>query len=183
MQIFFLDPTQTILLDIIIWLVIQLTIGYCSSKIPLDWLNPDHWFFQTFGWEKDGEIYQKIFHVRSWKRFLPNGSGLYRGAFSIKNLPTNDPAYLERWLKESVRAEICHWAMIIPVFFFFLWNSVPMGWVNVAYAFLSNLVPIVVQRYNRPRMRKLLDRMENNKLKKGTTRVPYIPQTELSHTH
>ncbi len=72
-------------------------------------------------------------------------------------------AYLESWLKESVRAEICHWAMIIPCFLFFLWNNFALGLGMVAYAFLNNMFPIIVQRYNRPRMRKLLAHLETNK--------------------
>ncbi len=180
MQVLFLNLTQTLLLDILAWTVIQLTIGYCSSKIPLDWLNPDLPFFQTFAWEQGGEIYEKLFHVRAWKHLLPNGSALYQDGFSIKNLSTSDPAYLERWLKESMRAEICHWLMILLCIFFFLWNSVALGWVMVAYAVLSNLVPIIAQRYNRPRMRKLLAQLEKKPIKKGT---PYVPQQELSHSY
>ncbi len=179
MQILFLNPNQTILLDILAWLIFQLTIGYCSSKIPHDWLNPDQPFFQTFAWEQGGEIYEKIFHVRAWKHLIPNGSALYRGAFSIKRLPTNDSAYLERWLKESVRAEICHWMMILPCVFF-LWNSVALGCIMVAYALISNLLPVILQRYNRPRMRKLLAKLEKKPVKKD---IPYVPQQELSHSY
>jgi glycosyl-4,4'-diaponeurosporenoate acyltransferase len=156
MQIFFFDPLETALLDILAWGMFHLSIGYGSSIIPVGRLNPNRRFFQTFAWEKGGEIYEKIFHVRSWKRFIPNGSALYRGAFSIKNLPTHDPLYLERWLKESVRAEVCHWVMILPGFLFFLWNSVSVGWLMVLYAVVNNLVPIILQRFNRPRMRRFL---------------------------
>lgn len=180
MQIFFFNPAQTILLDVTAWLVIQLTIGYFSSKIPLDWLNPDLPFFQTFTWEQGGEIYEMLFHVRAWKHLLPNGSALYRDGFSIKNLPTKDPAYLKRWLKECVRSEICHWLMILPCVFFFLWNSVTLGWVMVAYALLNNLPLIIVQWYNRPRTRRLLPQMEMTYSKKD---VPYVSQQELSHSY
>ncbi len=180
MQVLSLNLTQAILLDILAWTVIQLTIGYCSSKIPLDWLNPDLPFFQTFTWEQGGEIYEKLFHVRAWKHLLPNGSALYQDGFSIKNLPTSDPAYLECWLKETIRSEICNWLMILPCIFFFLWNNVALGWVMVAYAFLSNLAPIIAQRYNRPRVRKLLAKLEKKTVKKG---VPYVPQQELSHSY
>ncbi len=180
MQIIFLTTTQAILRDVLAWAIIQLMIGYCISKIPLDWLNPDLPSFQVFAWEKGGEIYEKYFHVRAWKRLIPNGSALYRGAFSIKNLQTNDLTYLKRWLKESVRAEICHWLMILPCVFFFLWNSLVLGWVMVAYAFLSNLVPIILQRYNRPRMHKLVARLEKKPAKKG---APYVAQKELSHSY
>lgn len=111
MQVFFLNTIQTILLDVFAWLIIHLTIGYCCSKIPLDWLNPEQ---------------------------------------------------------------------IIPGFFLFLWNSLTLGWIYVAYAFLNNLVPIILQRYNRPRMRKLLAQLEKKSIKKG---IPYAPQKELSHSY
>jgi glycosyl-4,4'-diaponeurosporenoate acyltransferase len=156
MQIIFLEPLRAFVVDVIAWLVLHLSIGYLSSKIPMQWLNPDHWLFQTFKWEQGGKIYEFLFKVRSWKGLIPNGSALYKGAFSIKNIPTRDPAYLDRWLRESVRAEICHWMMVIPGFFFFLWNNVTMGWAMLIYAVANNFVPIVAQRFNRPRIRRFL---------------------------
>ena len=161
MQIIFLDTVETIIVDVVAWLIFHLGIGYGSSKIPLEKLNPERKFFHTYKWEQGGAIYDKLFKVRSWKQLIPNGSALYKGAFSIRRLPAeNDPEYLQRWLKESVRAEICHWLMILPGFLFFLWNTVLVGWLMVLYAFLNNLVPIVMQRFNRPRMRKLLKMIE-----------------------
>ncbi len=156
MQKIFLSPMQTFLMDVITWVVFHLSIGFLSSKIPHEWLNPNLRFFMSYAWEKEGKIYDQIFHVRAWKDLIPDGSRLYRGSFSVKHLPTNDPAYLIYWLKESVRSELCHWAMIVPGFFFFLWNGVFTGWLMILYAFLNNLAPIIMQRFNRPRMRRLI---------------------------
>lgn len=180
-QILFLSSIETIILNIIAWGMFHLSIGYLSAKIPLEWLNPDHWFFQTFVWERHGMIYDQLFHVRAWKRFIPNGSALYRGAFSIKNLPTNDPVYLSRWVTESVRSEVCHWIMIIPGFFFFLWNDVAVGWLMVVYAFLNNLIPVIMQRFNRPRMRKLITQLERKNPQISESYGIYAPQQAFSH--
>lgn len=182
MQILFLDPLSTMMVDVLAWVVIHLSIGYWSSKIPLNRLNPNHWLFQTFNWEKDGEVYQKFFRVRSWKKFIPNGSRLYRGGFSIKNLTANDPAYLNRCLKETVRADICHWLMILPGYLFFLWNNVALGWVMVIYAHLNNLVPIIMQRFNRPRIRKYLAYMER-KYPQHDTPIDHNSQKAFSHSY
>jgi glycosyl-4,4'-diaponeurosporenoate acyltransferase len=171
MRIIFLKPIQTVFLDIIAWVIFHLGIGYGSSKIPLKKLNPDRRFFHAFKWEQEGRIYEKLFKVHSWKHLIPNGSALYKNTFSIRRLSDSSPENLHRWLKESVRAEICHWLMIPPGFLFFLWNNVLVGWLMVLYAFLNNLVPIVLQRYNRPRMRKLLAIVESRqsvKLEKET---------------
>lgn len=175
MQILFFNTPVTLIIDVLAWLVLHLSIGFLSSKIPLSWLKPEKRLFQTFAWEKDGRIYDTLFHVRAWKKLIPNGSALYKGAFSIKNLASNDIAYLQRWLKESVRSEICHYLMIIPGFFFFLWNNVGLGFLMLAYAFLNNLVPIVLQRYNRPRMRKLLAQLERKMQQKGESTVVLCP--------
>ena len=183
MQIIFLDAMETLFLDIGAWVVFHLSIGFLSSKIPLKWLNPEHKFFQTFPWEKGGKIYDQIFHVKAWKRIIPNGSALYKNAFSIRRLPTLDADYLNLWLKESVRSEICHWIMILPGFLFFLWNNVLVGWLMVAYAFLNNLIPIILQRFNRPRMRKLLAAVERKQMQKGEPIAIFFSQEAVSHSY
>ena len=165
MQLINLNITQMILADIAAWVFFHLGIGYSCSKIPLGWLNPGRPFFQTFEWEKDGRIYNQLFRVRSWKAIIPNGSALYKDGYSIRQLTATDQAHLERWLKETVRAEPCHWLMILPGFLFFLWNNVMLGWLMVAYAFLNNLPLIFVQRFNRPRVRKMLKIVEKRNQK------------------
>ncbi len=156
MQILFLDPLEAFVLDVIAWIMLHLGIGYCSSRIPVGRFDPNRRFYHSFAWEKNGGVYQDLFHVRAWKHYIPQGSRLYRDTFSLQNLTSLDPVYLECWLRESIRAEFCHWMMIFPSVFFFLWNSASMGWWMVAYALLNNFFPIVAQRFNRPRVRRYL---------------------------
>ena len=160
MQILFLNPLGTFILDIIAWIMFHLGIGYTTSKIPVKRFDPDKLFYQTFPWEKEGKIYQELFHVRSWKNFIPQGSKLYRNTFSLQHLPTADPVYLGYWLRESIRAEFCHWMMILPSVFFFLWNDTIMSWIMVLYAVFNNFFPIVAQRFNRPRIRRFIEQAE-----------------------
>jgi glycosyl-4,4'-diaponeurosporenoate acyltransferase len=162
MRIIFLSDLGTALLDVCAWICLHLGIGFCSSRIPLSFFNPEHRLYLTKAWEQGGEIYQKIFHVRAWKKIIPSGAAVYKGAFRLKTLPTYKFEYLQIWLKESCRAELCHWVMILPGFLFFLWNNVEVGWWMVAYAVANNLVPIVMQRYNRPRVRKMLSQLQKN---------------------
>ncbi len=162
MRILYLDPLETVVLDCIAWLIFHRGIGHCFSKIPLRWLNPNMRFFQTFRWEQGGLIYQRLFRVRSWKHLIPSGLRWRRDGFSIKDTPASDPVYLDRWLRESIRSEILHWTMIIPGFFFYLWNSVLMSRLMVTYALISNLIPVILQRFNRPRIRRLLARVQQS---------------------
>jgi len=160
MRILFLSNIATAIMDVVAWICFHISIGYWSSRLPLNFFDPQKSLFLTQKWEQSGEIYQKLFHVRDWKKFIPNGSALYPNTFKLKNLPSLNLEYLERWLRESCRAEFCHWVMILPGFLFFLWNNVEVGWWMVAYAVANNLVPIVMQRFNRPRVRRMLTQLK-----------------------
>ncbi|MDY6874453.1 MAG: hypothetical protein SVR81_10960 [Chloroflexota bacterium] len=81
---------------------------------------------------------------------------MYKEGYSIHRLTRTDRATLARWLRETVRSETCNWLMILPGFLFFLWHTPLVDWLMVAYAFLNNLPVIVVQRFNRPRLRQML---------------------------
>lgn len=151
---------QIILIDIAVWIFLHLSIGYVTSRIPIRRFNPDSILFRPKPWEQDGEIYQKYFRVRSWKKFLFSGAAFYRDAYEIKNLKSTDLENLYLWRLESCRAEFCHIAMIPPGFLFFLWNPEPIAWMMVAYAFMNNFVPIIAQRYNRPRVTKIIHARE-----------------------
>lgn len=157
MQVIYLTDSQTFFMDILAWLLIHLTIGFSVSRIPVNWFNPKHWLYQTYSWEKRGEFYQKWFKVRAWKKYIPSGGSLYPDTFSLQQIKQVNLDYLERWLKECCRAEFCHWLMILPGFLFFLWNSIQIAWLMVFYAFLNNFFPIVLQRFNRPRIRNLIE--------------------------
>jgi len=74
--------------------------------------------------EKGGEIYQKIFRVKSWKKLILSGAALYRGAYEVKHITEYSVENVRLWVKESCRSEFCHIVMILPGFLFFLWNSV-----------------------------------------------------------
>jgi glycosyl-4,4'-diaponeurosporenoate acyltransferase len=156
MQVLFLTPLLTLILDILAWVVFNMGVSYLCSRIPDHWLDPGGRFFHAFGWEKEGQLYEQLFHVRTWKQHIPNGGKSFDKNLSLESLPSRDPANLLRWLKESIRAEICHWLLILPGFLFFLWNPRFAGWVMVLFAFLFNIGPVVLQRFNRPRMRKLI---------------------------
>jgi hypothetical protein len=53
---------------------------------------------------------------------------LFTGGFAKGILIAKDPDYLERFIRESRRAELCHRMAIYCVPVFFLWNS---GWATL----------------------------------------------------
>jgi glycosyl-4,4'-diaponeurosporenoate acyltransferase len=183
MRLVFLSSEQTLVLDIIAWVIFQISIGFATSRIPVTAFDPQRKWYQSKNWEKGGEIYQKIFRVKDWKGIIPSGAALYKGAYEIKHMAAFTVQNVSTWIRESCRSEFCHWVMMIPGVFFFMWNSTTGGWLNLAYAVANNLVPIIMQRYNRPRVRKLLAELEKRTNLTGEPPVIHAVQTNYSHSY
>lgn len=81
------------------------------------------------------------------------------GGFSMRRVASHSDEYVARWVAESCRAELTHWLAMLPVVLFVLWNPPVAVAANGVYALCANLPCIVVQRYNRPRLVRLLARV------------------------
>lgn len=145
-----------ITINILAWPIIQMGLAWAGTKAPHTWFHPQTWFFQTFPFERTGKCYEWIFLVRFWKDWLPDGAGWFKGGFPKRNLAKADPAYLQRFIVETCRGETVHWLAFSAAGIFFLWNEAWVGWIMVGYGFLSNTPCIVVQRYNRARLRRIV---------------------------
>lgn len=158
MRIWYFSPLLTWSINVAAWCIIHLGLGYLCSRISLARFDPSLRFYKTYWWEQNGKIYDSIFHVRRWKHLIPQGSKPYKGSFSLQHLNTSEPAYLMICIQETIRAEFCHWVMMLPSVIFILWNSLLAEFWIILYAVIVNLFPIIMQRYNRPRFRTLLER-------------------------
>jgi glycosyl-4,4'-diaponeurosporenoate acyltransferase len=146
-----------ILLDCLAWAIIQPSVAYLSMRFPASVLKSEQWLYRTRRWEAGGEIYNIVFHVKHWKWRLPYGGSLFQKDFSMKKIASNEEEYLRLWVKESCRSELCHWVAISPAVLFFVWNPFWMWIMMLVYAVIINTIPIIVQRYNRPRLLRILN--------------------------
>ena len=161
MQIIFLPGTWTILICFVLWPILQFAAAQICHVLPDRAFSPKSWFFRTHDFENGGQIYEKLFRVRKWKHLLPDGnSAPKQRRFNKKHLENFSAENLNRFLLESSRAELTHWLAILPfwLFGFFVPGSVIV--YMLIYALLVNLPCIIAQRYNRPRVQRLLSRMK-----------------------
>ena len=140
----------------IMWPVFQAGFSLLANKIPDNKFDEESWFFRVHRWELNGRIYEKVFKIRFWKRLLPDGAAVFDKGFRKKKLKTLDSEYLKAFIKETCRAEWAHWMQITPFWLFGLWAPPPVIWFMLAYALLVNIPCIIAQRYNRPRLKRLL---------------------------
>lgn len=145
-----------IMVDAVAWMIFHLTISVAAQRIPINWFARHESWFKSFSWEQEGQIWQQLFRVKKWKEYIPDGTLFISNGYNKSQLHGADSSSLYDFLLESIRAEYVHWLTILPGFIFFLWNPVWAAWLNIAYAVLFNVPLIVVQRFNRPRLERLL---------------------------
>ena len=139
-----------IALNAIAWTVIQLSLVALGNRLPS----------RCFGlrapkWERDGRIYHSL-GIRSWKDKLPDGGSWFAGGYEKRKLCDRNLTTLDRFAREARRGELIHWCAIGVLPLFKLWNSWPGMAFNAIYVVAANLPCILVQRYNRARIARLL---------------------------
>ena len=147
-----------ILLDIAAWFIFHMGISLGCMKIPDAWYAKTESFFQSFAWEENGELWQRLFRIKAGKRKLPEGSSIIKSSYNKKQLHGTDKQTFEKFIIETKRAELTHWLLMPPAFVFFIWNPLWAGIVMVIYACVVNIPFILIQRYNRPRLVRVKER-------------------------
>jgi glycosyl-4,4'-diaponeurosporenoate acyltransferase len=140
--------------NVAVWLVLQLGIAAAGISMKSDRFARDTWYYEVRGWETG--FYRRWLRIRQWKQMLPDGAPWVGGSFRKKALERRDPAYLRQLATETRRGEAAHWLMFACFPIFFLWNPPWARIVMAVYAAAANLPCIVVQRYNREAVRRLL---------------------------
>lgn len=136
----------------------------CGRFFPRKWILENHFPYKSFVFEKQGKIYEKI-HIRKWKTKWPDASKLFNkilGEFyPKKQIESNDTAKISVLIKESCIAESTHFIAILLGFFCLkIWFSV-YGFIISVLWMLWNIPPIIIQRYNRPRLKKVMLTIKN----------------------
>ena len=160
MRVIFLSPILTVAICFIVWPILQIGAALICLYLPNRLLSSDNFIFRSRNFEKEGELYENYFKVRRWKHLLPDGGTiLKKHAFRKKKLDSFSKDHLNRFLIESARGELTHWLAIIPFWVFGFFAPAQVILYMFIYALLVNLPCIIAQRYNRPRVQRLLRKM------------------------
>ena len=139
-----------------LWLGWSLLVGAAANQLPLPWLA------HPAAKRSQGEAatvlrrYERCLLIRRWKPWIPDAGHVLPGGIRKASLMGRDRAGLERLLAETRRAELVHWALWPAWLVTALWLP-PRGVVlNLVFATCFNLPCLLLQRYNRLRVGKLL---------------------------
>lgn len=154
----------TIAVTILIWFVLHMLGVYLCHKLSGTHLNKMLDAFSSKPFEGRGTIYQKIFHIQKWKDFLPDGGKINRFGFEKSRLVSKNESYLNDFILETLRAELIHWFGILSSLVFLWIYAYPKNILIFSIAILVDIPFIMIQRYNRPRLQRIVKhiRRKNN---------------------
>jgi len=153
-----LATTRHVLLalgDAALWVAWSAVCGYAAHRLPDERLRRSG-PLRLRAFERDGRVYERWLRIKAWKDALPEAGSLFRGGFSKRGVVGHDRAYLERFARETRRAERTHWAILALSPVFFAWNPWWLATAMAGYGVVANVPCLLVQRYNRARLERLL---------------------------
>lgn len=122
--------------------------------------RPDAFPWKDYPFERKGALYRRL-AIQRWQSLVPDMSRLFRKLMPPKRLaPGVTAAEVDRMVQETCVAEWTHIALsVLALGCLWLWP----GWSGVAfyivYTLLGNVLFILIQRYNRPRLVALAQKL------------------------
>lgn len=151
------EVIKYMVLNIGTWVFWFYLVGYVVSKIPERFLQNDYILTKLFEFEKNTNWFKKYLKIDKWKDRLPELGNFFGEGFPKRSVATGDISHFKVFIRETRRAEIAHWIMtggwILTIIFNPLWAIL----FNLVFAHLVNFPCLLVQRYNRVRLLRVLE--------------------------
>ena len=122
--------------------------------LPKSWFRGDSFPYRCASWEP--ALYRAL-RVHDWQSKVPDMSRIVPKLIPAKKLEGNFREQLPRMIEETCVAEFIHF-LLIPLGFYALrlWPGTGGAVFTAVYILLGNLPFLIIQRYNRPRLQRLL---------------------------
>ena len=125
----------------------RLVVGHLINAIFHNKMNANRWWFQERKFEP--KLYQWL-RVKKWKKHMPT--------YNPKDYSLNEHSP-EEIVQVTCQAEIVHEVIMVlsfvPVVFIIWFDSLAAFLITSCIAFLIDSAFVILQRYNRPRLRKI----------------------------
>lgn len=129
---------------------------------PASWFQEDCFPYRCYSWEQDGRFYQR-FGIRKWQAKVPDMSKILPGTMQAKKVSGNFQEELPRMITETCIAEWIHVLLCVAVLpCLWIWP----GWGGIVFTVIyifANIPFILIQRYNRPRLVGIRNKMSKTR--------------------
>lgn len=150
----------------IIYFAIIGIIAFVTGRLlPKRMFKKGKYPYRQFSFEKNGEIYERM-SVKTWQKFFLDMSKLFPGLITKREMVSRpEKEVVEDMLMETCVAEVIHVGLLLFGFgAVFIWKGLGGVVASILY-FLGNLPYIIIQRYERPRLERLSERMQRETVK------------------
>lgn len=144
--------------NVALWASAQILAGYAAHRLPLSSLQHDRGVLRLRRFEAGGRWYERRLRIGRWKDRLPEAGAFFDGGITKRTLPGRSSDSLQRFAVETRRAELAHWASFVGLPLCLIWNDALGVALMVAYGLIVNLPLIAIQRFNRGRIERILER-------------------------
>lgn len=155
--IFHVADPWAVALSATTWLGISVLVGWRAARWSPGRLECPGPVTRLRSWERDGSWWQEHFRVSHWKDRLPEAGAFFGGA-SKRKLRSRRSIDLARFKGEALRAERVHWLILASTPVHLIWCRPVVAAGMILFGVGFNAPFIVVQRFNRGRIHKLIAR-------------------------
>ena len=132
---------------------------YVGAMLPRKWFHDNKFPFRSYKWEKGGKVYDKL-NIRKWKGEILDMSKIMT-IILPKKLPISATSGdVQSLIAETCVAEAVHWILcVVSAGNYWIWKKSAEGIVITVLCIIGNMPFILVQRYNRPHLQILREKM------------------------
>ena len=146
---------RLIVIDFIVMVIGTAAVGAMAPRWPRHWLARDRGPLRLRSFDTPA-LYRRI--KASWLAAHMPELGAACGGTSKKQLPGTDAQSLTNYLIEVRRAEWVHWLACTPVIVLYFFNPWWLALLWTLFVCLVNGIFIVILRFNRIRLLRILER-------------------------
>jgi len=171
------------------WYLIKISIAafLAGRLLPKKWFRADRFPYRSYDFEENGRIYEKL-NIRKWQKKLPDMSKIVPFMMPAKEIDFSHLEKIKCMIQETCVAEFIHGMNCITgLYCLELYPGVGGIVIALLYALVFNVPFMLIQRYNRPRLIKLDEKLKKRELhcaklhNKGDLRVDENADFELQH--
>ena len=143
-------------------------LGFVLGRVvPKSWFSAERFPYRCAPWEQ--KLWRAL-RVKTWQARVPDMSRIFPRLMPPKKMTAATVHDLPRMVQETCVAEWIHTLLSLTgLYCLHIWR----GWggiaVTLVYILFGNLPFIIIQRYNRPRLQRLLARQSAQNKSKGAT--------------
>ena len=146
--------------SVVAWVVTCFGVGRWAVTWDAERLDRPGPITRLRRWERQGRFWIRHARVLRWKDRLPEAGAFFEGGQQKRHLRSIDAEGLAGFRRETIRAERVHWTILASGPLHLVWCRPLLGACMVAFGVLFDAPFIVVQRTNRGRLDRLIERRD-----------------------